>query len=260
MSQGTQKDDDQVTAAVLVIGDEILSGRTQDTNVNHIARTLGEIGIILREARVVSDQAERIVEAVNALRAQYDYVFTTGGIGPTHDDITADAVAQAFGVRIDRHEEAYRRLEAHYRTSGIEFNAARQRMARIPDGATLIDNPVSAAPGFSIGNVHVMAGIPKIMQAMLDGLLPCLRGGELIRTVTVTGNVPEGTIAADMADLQQSHPQTSIGLYPYYIAGKAGVSVVVRGRDMDELREMAGLVESAIIAAGGQIGERPSER
>jgi molybdenum cofactor synthesis domain-containing protein len=247
----------QVTAAVLVIGDEILSGRTKDSNIAHIATTLGEIGISVKEARVVADDQHAIVGAVNALRASYDYVFTTGGIGPTHDDITADCIAAAFGVRIGPHPEARRRLEAHYAASEIEFNAARQRMTRIPEGASLIDNPVSAAPGFTIGNVHVMAGIPKIMQAMLDGLLPRLEGGERIQSVTITGNVPEGTIADKMEALQAAHKGVSIGLYPYYAAGQAGVSVVLRGVDSVVLGEIASAVKEHILAIGGSLVERP---
>lgn len=247
----------QITAAVLVIGDEILSGRTRDGNIAHIAVTIGEIGISVKEARVVSDNAEAIIAAVNHLRATYDYVFTTGGIGPTHDDITADCIAAVFGVAIGPHPEARRRLEAHYEASGIEFNAARQRMTRIPEGATLIDNPVSAAPGFTIENVHVMAGIPKIMQAMLDGLLPKLKGGERIQSVTITGNVPEGTIADKMEELQTANDNVAIGLYPYYAAGQAGVSVVIRGVDSALLAKLASEVEQHIRSIGGSIVERP---
>lgn len=248
-----------VTAAVLLIGDEVLSGRTKDANLSHIANVLGEIGINVAEARVVQDVEERIVDAINALRKNYDYVFTTGGIGPTHDDITADCVAAAFGVGIGPHAEAYRRLEAHYAQSDIEFNAARQRMTRIPHGAELIDNPVSAAPGFYIENVFVMAGIPKIMQAMLDGILSKLKGGEQMLSVTITGNIPEGTIADRMEALQKNYDNVSIGLYPYYIAGSAGVSVVARSTDQDLLDKLALEIAKHIQEVGGAVVERPEK-
>lgn len=246
------------SAAILLIGDEILSGRTRDANLSHIAQELGQIGIAMREARIVPDIDVEIITAVNALRARYDYVFTTGGIGPTHDDITADCIARAFGVGIGPHPEAVRRLEAHYEAAQIEFNAARQRMTRIPDGAELIDNPVSAAPGFRMENVFVMAGIPKIMQAMLAGVLPQLAGGPPITSVSVTGNVPEGTIADAMEALQAQNPEISIGLYPYYAAGQAGVSVVLRGTDPDQLARLADTVADHITSIGGSIVERPS--
>ena len=248
-----------VTAAVLLIGDEVLSGRTKDANLSHIANVLGEIGINVAEARIVQDIAPRIIDAVNALRSQYDYVFTTGGIGPTHDDITADCIAAAFGVEIGPNAEARRRLEAHYAQSDVEFNEARQRMTRIPHGASLIDNPVSAAPGFYIENVFVMAGIPKIMQAMLDGVLANLKGGEKMRTVTVTGNVPEGTIADRMESLQKAHSGVSIGLYPYYVAGSAGVSVVARSTDQSLLDKLEKEIGTHIEAVGGALVERPEK-
>ena len=166
-----------MTAAMIVIGDEILSGRTKDRNIGHLADVLTAIGIDLKEVRIVPDEEDEIVAAVNALRARYGYVFTTGGIGPTHDDITADAIAAAFGVGIGLREDARALLAAHYERAGLEFNSARQRMGRIPDGARLIDNPVSIAPGFTIGNVHVMAGVPDIFAAMLASVLPGLTGG-----------------------------------------------------------------------------------
>ncbi len=248
----------QKTAAMLLIGDEILSGRTRDANLSHIAQELGTIGIAMREARIVPDIADEIIGAVNHLRARYDYVFTTGGIGPTHDDITADCMAQAFGVSIGPHPEATRRLEAHYAAAQVEFNAARQRMTRIPEGAELIDNPVSAAPGFRLENVFVMAGIPKIMQAMLAGILPSLSGGEPIQSVTVTGNVPEGTIADEMEQLQAENPMISIGLYPYYAAGQAGVSVVLRGTDLAQLEALAAQIGAHIMEIGGALVDRPT--
>ena len=171
-------DKKQITAAMLIIGNEVLSGRTQDKNLAFVGNALGEIGIDMKEVRIVPDEQDEIVDAVNALRAKYTYVFTSGGIGPTHDDITADCIAAAFGVSLDMHPLATQLLEAHYEAQGIEFNAARARMARIPDGASLIDNPVSTAPGFRIGNVHVMAGVPKIMQAMMENILPTLKAAK----------------------------------------------------------------------------------
>ncbi|HSK39399.1 MAG TPA: competence/damage-inducible protein A, partial [Arenibaculum sp.] len=190
-----------VTAAVIVIGNEILSGRTQDANLGYMARRLTELGIRLREARVIADDPDEIVAAVNALRSRYDHVFTTGGIGPTHDDITSGCVAKAFGVELERNAEAVRRLEAHYGDPSM-LNAARLRMAEIPVGATLIDNPVSAAPGFRIGNVHVLAGVPSIMRAMFDGIAPGLRGGPPIHARTVSCALAEGTLAEGLGALQ----------------------------------------------------------
>src|SRR3989344_3985157 len=201
------------TAAVLIIGDEILSGRTQDTNLNTLARFLGALGIELLEARTVGDRREQIVGALNALRAGHDYVFTTGGIGPTHDDITADAVAAAFGVGIAEHPEALAILERRY---GAEFNAARRRMARIPAGGKLIANPVTDAPGFHIGNVFVMAGVPKIMTAMLEDVAPRLRTGAVVhaRTVRVTG-VGEGSVADILGAAARANRTISSGSYPF---------------------------------------------
>src|SRR6185436_164197 len=207
------------TAAVLVIGDEILSGRTQDTNSNHIARVLTALGIDLKEVRVVGDVETEIVAALNALRGVYDFVFTTGGIGPTHDDITADAVAKAFGVGIGYHPGVYAMLEARYPPG--EFNDMRKRMARIPDGAALVANPVSAAPGFHIGNVYVLAGVPMVMRAMLEQIAPELPKGPTVKSITVEANIPEGTIAPGLAELQKKHPEISIGSYPFYREGSA---------------------------------------
>lgn len=219
------------TAAVLVIGDEILSGRTRDTNLNTIARFLGALGIELREARTVGDRQAQIVEALNALRAGHDYVFTTGGIGPTHDDITAEAVAAAFGVELPEHPEAVAILERRY---GAEFNAARRRMARIPAGGTLIANPVTDAPGFQIGNVFVMAGVPKIMTAMLEDVAPRLRTGAVVhaRTVRVTG-VGEGSVADILTAAARANRELSFGSYPFGAGtvGEIGTNLVVRGRD-----------------------------
>ncbi len=219
------------TAAVLIIGDEVLSGRTQDTNLNAIARFLGVLGIDLLEARTVGDRPEQIVEALNALRAVHDYVFTTGGIGPTHDDITADAVAQAFGLPLLEHPDAVAILERRY---GDEFNAARRRMTRVPEGGTLIANPVTDAPGFQIGNVFVMAGVPKIMTAMLEDVAPRLRRGAVVhaRTLRVTG-VGEGAVADILTGAARAEREVSFGSYPFGhgSVGEMGTNLVLRGRD-----------------------------
>jgi molybdenum cofactor synthesis domain-containing protein len=219
------------TAAMLVIGDEILSGRTRDANMYYLAGQLTAVGIVLAEVRVVSDDQPAIIAAVNALRAQYDHVFTSGGIGPTHDDITADAIARAFGVPIDVRDDARALLQAHYDRSGLEFNAARQRMARIPDGARLIDNPVSIAPGFSLENVHVMAGVPKIFEAMLASILPTLMGGQPLLSQSLRVNRGEGDIAGPFAALAAEYPDLSMGSYPFNQNGVFGTNLVIRGTD-----------------------------
>jgi molybdenum cofactor synthesis domain-containing protein len=218
-------------AAMLVIGDEILSGRTRDANMHFLAQEFTRHGIDLKEVRIVSDDPEAIVSALNALRASADLVVTSGGIGPTHDDITADCVAQAFGVSIGVRDDARALLQAHYDRQGVEFNEARQRMARIPEGATLIDNPVSVAPGFSIGNVHVMAGVPSVFQAMVASLLPTLTGGAPLLSQTLRIMRGEGEIAAPLAALAARFPDLSIGSYPFQKDGAYGANVVVRGAD-----------------------------
>ncbi|HEU0160881.1 MAG TPA: molybdopterin-binding protein [Rhizomicrobium sp.] len=236
------------TAAVLVIGDEILSGRTQDTNTGTIARFLAALGLDLKEARVVGDAESEIVAALNALRARYDYVFTTGGIGPTHDDITADAVAAAFGVGIGYHPDAYALLEARYPPG--EFNDARKRMARIPHGAALIPNPVSVAPGFHIGNVYVMAGVPSVMRAMLEQIAPDLPRGPVTASVTVEALAPEGRLAQPLADVQKIFSDTAIGSYPFYREDGAdkiyGAQLVVRGRDPVRVEDAARAIEDML--------------
>lgn len=223
------------TAAMLVIGDEILSGRTRDTNTNYLAIQLTEHGIQLTEVRVVSDDQNAIVAAVNALRATYDTVFTSGGIGPTHDDITADAISAAFGVPITHRADAMALLQAHYDRSGVEFNAARQRMARIPDGATLIDNPVSIAPGFTLGNVHVMAGVPKIFEAMVASVLPTLTGGAPLLSQSLRVDRGEGSIATDFAALAAEYPDLTMGSYPFTVNGAYGTNLVIRGTDAAQI-------------------------
>lgn len=246
-----------VTAAVLVIGDEILSGRTKDANMGFLAERLTELGIRLREARVVPDVPEEIVAAVNALRARYDHVFTTGGIGPTHDDITAECIARAFGVPLLRHPEAVRRLEAHYEAG--QLNEARLRMANVPEGGTLIDNPVSAAPGFRIGNVYVMAGVPRIMQAMFDGIAPTLAGGDKVLSRTVTCDLGEGVIAAGLGAIAAEYAELSVGSYPYFRAGRFGTSLVLRGTDAERLSSATEAVRSLVVSLGGTAGPEPEK-
>ncbi|MDA3859058.1 MAG: molybdopterin-binding protein [Roseovarius sp.] len=219
------------TAAMLVIGDEILSGRTRDANMYYLATELTKAGIDLQEVRVVSDDPDAITAAVRALSAGYDAVFTSGGIGPTHDDITADNVARAFDRPIGIRDDARALLAAHYERSGQELNAARLRMARIPDGATLIDNPISTAPGFSIENVHVMAGVPSIFQAMLASILPTLTGGAPVLSQTLEINRGEGDIAGPLGELAARYGDLSIGSYPFQRDGCYGSNIVIRGQD-----------------------------
>ena len=227
------------TAAMLVIGDEILSGRTRDANMHHLSGELTVAGIDLKEARTISDDPDAIIAAVRALSDAYDHLFTSGGIGPTHDDITADCVAKAMGATIDVRDDARAILQAHYDRQGIEMNEARLRMARIPEGATLIDNPVSAAPGFSLGNVHVMAGVPSIFQAMVASLLSNLTGGAPLISRTVRLKRPEGEIAGPLGDLATRMPELGFGSYPYIRNGEFGVNVVIRGHDADALDSAA---------------------
>lgn len=219
------------TAAMLVIGDEILSGRTRDSNMHHLAGELTKHGIRLAEVRVVPDERASICEAVRALAAAYDTVFTSGGIGPTHDDITAECIAEAFGAPIGVRADARAILQAHYDANGLQLNDARLRMARIPDGAVLIENPISAAPGFILGNVHVMAGVPAIFEAMVASVLPRLTGGEPILSQSLRINIGEGEIAADLGTLAADFPDLSMGSYPFVKDGVYGTNVVIRGTD-----------------------------
>jgi molybdenum cofactor synthesis domain-containing protein len=239
-----------VTAALIIIGNEVLSGRTHDKNLPYIAEKLNGVGVRLTEARVIPDIPDIIIRTVRELSASFTYVFTTGGIGPTHDDITADCVAEAMGVAIDIDPEALRRLEIHYENSGLEINEARLRMARIPSGATLIDNPISAAPGFRIGNVHVMAGVPKIMQAMLDGILPTLKGGRPMISITLRCSLPEGRIAEGLGALANAYPDVDFGSYPAWTKTAFQVSLVVRGEDPDRVEQAAQAVEGLIRDLG----------
>lgn len=219
------------TAAMLVIGDEILSGRTRDSNMYYLAGELTKHGIDLAEVRVVGDTPEAITDAVQALSASYDHVFTSGGIGPTHDDITAECIAAAFDTPISIRDDARAILAEHYEKSGTELNAARLRMARIPDGAALIDNPVSAAPGFTIGNVHVMAGVPSVFEAMVAGVLPKLTGGAPLLSQSLRVMRGEGEIAETLAALAADFSDLSIGCYPFQKDGVYGANVVVRGAE-----------------------------
>ena len=241
---------DLVTAAVLVIGDEILSGRTKDKNIGYIAEYLTAIGIDVKEVRVVADDEPEIVAALNALRQRYSYVFTTGGIGPTHDDITADAVAKAFGVGIDYHPEAMAMLAARYKPG--EFNEMRKRMARVPLGGELVRNSASVAPGIHIGNVYVMAGVPMIMRAMMEDIAPRLKRGAIVHAATVSARVPEGRIAEGLARIQKEFPELALGSYPFYREDGFGVQLVARGRDAEKVEAAAQAIEAMIRAEGAQ--------
>jgi len=246
---------DLVTAAVLVIGNEILSGRTQDANVAFLGKSLNELGIRLKEVRVISDDEAEIVGAVNALRARYDYVFTTGGIGPTHDDITADSIAAAFGVGIGYHPEIYQKLKDSFENRGYEANEARMRMARVPDGAQLIDNEISLAPGFQIGNVFVLAGVPSIARAMFKGASHRLRRGKVVLSRSIRVMTGEGTIAKALADLQEAYPDVEMGSYPWSLDGTYGTSLVLRATDADRLA----LAFDRVFAAALELGGQPTE-
>jgi molybdenum cofactor synthesis domain-containing protein len=253
-----------MTAGIVVIGDEILSGRTQDVNIAAIAKFLVPFGIDLSEVRIVPDKEPEVVAAVNALRARYTYVFTTGGIGPTHDDITADAVGKAFELPVEPHAEAMAMLGKRYAPG--EFNERRQRMARTPKGATLIKNPISVAPGFQIGNVFVMAGVPKIMQAMLDDVALRLERGVPVVTRTLKMRLPEGAIAAELGQIQDRYPELAIGSYPFFAdlgaatqrAGSAGTTLVVRGRDITKVNEAAEAIAAMGRAMGVEAEQDPS--
>jgi len=237
------------TACLLVIGNEVLSGRTQDANIRFIATGLGEIGMPLKEVRVIPDVPDTIVTTVNECRARFDHVFTTGGIGPTHDDITSECVAAAFGVPWEPHAEAWARMERHYKPG--EFNEARQRMATMPRGATLIDNPISIAPGFTIGNVHVMAGVPRIMQAMFTALRPTLQGGTPVQSRAVhAAGLLEGSIAAGLGAIQTRFPDLDLGSYPFYRANANGVALVAKGTDPEALDACIAEVTALVHAQG----------
>lgn len=244
-----------VTAAALAIGDELLSGRTRDKNIGHLAELLTAAGIDLEEVRIVPDSQPRIIEALNALRSRYDYVFTSGGIGPTHDDITADAVAAAFGVACSHDPKALDLLGAHYAERGLEFTEARRRMARMPVGSTHIDNPVSRAPGFIIGNVHVMAGVPSVFQAMLDNVLPTLSGGAKVLSDKVDCPFGEGDIGDPLAAIAKAHPDVNIGSYPRFAGNRFSTEIVIRGRNPQAIEAARLDVEAMLTSVGARAGQ-----
>jgi molybdenum cofactor synthesis domain-containing protein len=238
------------TACILVIGNEVLSGRTQDANIRFLAQRLGDVGIPVREVRIIPDIAETIITTVNEVRARYDHVFTTGGIGPTHDDITSECVAAAFGVAWVPHPVVWARMEAHYPPGG--FNAARQRMATMPQGAVLIDNGRTIAPGFSMGNVHVMAGVPAIMRTMFDMLAPTLEGGTPVISRSVhAAEVKEGDIAEGLTQIQARYVALDLGSYPYYRDGGGGVAIVAKGTDAAAAEAAIAEVTALFISLGG---------
>jgi molybdenum cofactor synthesis domain-containing protein len=248
---------DTVTACVLIIGNEILSGGTQDANLAFLAHGLNEVGVRVREARVVPDDASTIVATVNEVRRKFDYVFTTGGIGPTHDDITAECIAAAFEVPLIIHPEARRLLESHYPPGAV--NEARLRMARMPEGSALLLNPVSRAPGFRIGNVFVLAGVPQVMRATFNELKHRLRGGAKWLSRSVSCALGEGTIAADLAALQERYSDLEIGSYPYFRRSDFGVTLVVRGTDRERIGAAIAELAALIRALGGDPQEALAE-
>lgn len=241
---------DEVTAGVIIIGNEILSGRTKEANAGHIAEVLTAVGIRLCEIRVVADDERDIVAAINALRVRFTYVFTTGGIGPTHDDITAECVAKAFGVGIDVDERALALMMPYYEARGLELTPSRLRMARIPEGADLIGNRVSAAPGFKLGNVFVLAGVPAIMQVMLDGLLPTLRTGRKLLSKTIKVAAPEGEVADLFAEHQSTFPEIAMGSYPSFAGGVMSCELVLRSIDAQALAEAHAALRQKLSDAG----------
>ncbi len=242
---------DNLSAAIIIIGNEILSGRTRDANLSYIGKRCDELGIRLQHARVIEDDEPTIIETINHCRSHYDYVFTTGGIGPTHDDITAQAVAKAFGVNLHRNPEAVAVLDSYYAPGML--NEARLKMADIPEGAALIPNPVTGAPGIHIGNVFVLPGVPTIMQAMFEGLSNRLTGGPPMVTVSIRTNLAEGTFAADLTTIQQQFVDVSIGSYPFFRVGMPGVNLVLRSTDQDRVYITEALVIAMIKKLGGKI-------
>jgi molybdenum cofactor synthesis domain-containing protein len=256
MTERQTRDTKQPTAAILVIGDEILSGRTRESNAHHLAGVMTEMGIRLAEIRVVPDNHDVIVAAINGMRGRVDTLFTSGGIGPTHDDITADTVAAAFRVNIDVRADARAILAAHYATTGRELNEARLRMARIPDGARLIENPLSLAPGFILGNVHVMAGVPEVFKVMLEGLRPGLTGGAPVLSHSFRVAAPEGDIAGPLGALAEAHRQVSMGSYPFYSKGP-GATLILRSADRVALDRAAGALRAVLAGMGVMVEETP---
>lgn len=232
------------TAAMIVIGDEILSGRTRDSNMHYLAKELVKIGVDLQEVRIVSDEERVIIFAVNELKKKFNYVFTSGGIGPTHDDITADSIAKAFDVSIGVRVDAKRLLNKYYQKSGVVLNESRLRMARIPQGAYLIENPISGAPGFQIENVYVMAGVPSIFQAMVNFSLKNITGGSPIISQSVTINLPEGEVAKKLKQLAAKHPEVSFGSYPFLKDGNLGTDIVIRINDEEKINRLTKKLKS----------------
>ena len=242
-----------VRAALIIIGNEILSGRTQDANLQHLAKELNSVGVRLSEARVIADDEAMIIGTVNEMRAAYDYVFTTGGIGPTHDDITAECVAKAFGLPLIRHAEAVALMKAHYERTGRELNEARLRMANTPKGAALVKNPISTAPGFRVENVYVLAGVPMVMQAMLENLKSELIGGKTMLSRAVASYIGEGNMAAGLSALQDKYGALDIGSYPFYKAGnRFGTTIVLRHTDADLLESAVQEVAALMTSLGGE--------
>lgn len=240
------------TAAVLIIGNEVLSGRTQDANLGWLGDTLARLGIPVMEARVVRDDEDAVIAALDTLRSAYTYVFTTGGIGPTHDDITTACVAKAFGVAVVRHPDALAALKKQY-DSDADLTPGRLKMADVPVGATLIDNPVSRAPGYQIENVFVLAGVPRIMQAMVEGITHRLTGGTPVLSASVRAKIGEGVLAGPLSDIQVAHPDVELGSYPYFRSGEFGVSVVARGIDQAAVDAALSAVRDAIEKLDGEI-------
>ncbi len=253
MGAGEPAEDRIVTAAILIIGNEILSGRTQDANLAYLAKGLNEVGVTLREARVIPDVEATIIATVNTLRGQYDYLFTTGGIGPTHDDITSECIAKAFGVKWVVHPEAHKHFLNFYAPS--ELNEARMRMATTPEGATLVYNPVSRAPGFRMGNVYVFAGIPRVMQGMFDSIKGELKGGKPMLSRTVATSLAEGILATGLGEIQSRYSEIEIGSYPIMRRGAYGVNLVLRGRDAARL----GVAAEEVAALVRSLGDTPVE-
>ncbi len=242
------------TACVVIIGNEILSGRTQDTNLNYIAKGLAERGVRLMEARVIPDIADTIVAAVNEMRAKHDYVFTTGGIGPTHDDITAECIARAFGVKLVLNDEIHQMMLKRYPPGGL--NEARLRMAHTPEGATLVPNPIQGPPGFRMGNVIVMAGVPRIMQGMFDAVRHELNGGPPILSRTVNCPLPEGVVAKGLGEIQARYPELDIGSYPTFGRGTPETNLVLRGTDSAKLADAVGEIIELVRSLGGKPTEQ----
>lgn len=241
-----------VTACLIIIGNEILSGRTQDRNLAHLAIKLNEVGVRLIETRVIPDIEATIIATINECRKKFDYIFTTGGIGPTHDDITSASIAKAFGVKLIRHPEAESALRAHYKGPDL-INEARLKMADVPEGAELIPNPVSAAPGFRIGNVFVMAGVPAIMQSMLATILPKLKGGKSMQSLSLTTDLREGTIADGLTNIQNTYPDVEIGSYPHFAKGELSTTLVFSSPDEIRNRAAYADTEALIKSLGGAI-------